>query len=310
MRSWRIWLVVFGWLSALSPGHAQMSELEQSNKALAQLSLNDKRELQTRLSLLGYFDGIAGETVGRRLFGSFQAFQAASGFPATGVLTQQDYDLITRNGMQVQTELGMAVVTHFANKLRLQIPFGVTPEKTSTARGVAYESFDKRLSIDVSYFAYREGGFDRLFKRLSTSSDGRTVRSKLLQSGMFALIGDANGRDFYVRALADDDGAFILTISWSNASFPAGRSIAIGIANSMVFDPNALPADPAIAAGNGASNSDAMGGPFEPVPNTTLSQNDVPIPDGTNGEGASPKGDLSRYLNFTVPLGESGARKQ
>jgi peptidoglycan hydrolase-like protein with peptidoglycan-binding domain len=258
MRRYLQFIVLVATLLAAPSSHAQDYASAAQNFPLE--SGDDIRDLQVRLSLLGYFDGIADEGFSKRLFAAIQTFQIDRGQMPTGMLADEDLQQINLESNALLQRLGFAKVSHFAGRFSVRLPTALLPRKLPTRRGVAYESDDKLLSVDVSIFKRDEISFKDLFLRLTSQSGVRVVDSKILLDTLFAVIGHSNGRHFYSRYMFTYLGHVGITISWDDDRLPGGKAIALAIANSMVLGTTPQPqlADTPTEAG--------VGGPFVPLP--------------------------------------------
>lgn len=98
---------------------------DSARRAESQLSLNERREVQTALAWLGLYDGMIDGAFGPGTRAALSAWQRANGEPETGALSPESrMALLTRHREQWD-DLGMTDVTEGPSGIRITLPLGL-----------------------------------------------------------------------------------------------------------------------------------------------------------------------------------------
>jgi serine protease Do len=198
-------------LVALScPGQADNYRVAQTN--FNRLPIQQRYEMQALLGVAGYWPAVASDQFSHRLFEAVGQFQAANGFPASGILTSDQMDRIRQIADPILVYWQLSMVRHPIAGLPLWVPFGVGFNQIPTRSGVDFESPNKLASISFNFFP--NGNLGSTYARLLNVAGLRPSYNKL-KDNFFAIVMEGGGRTAYSRYQAIRSGIIGFTLSWT-----------------------------------------------------------------------------------------------
>lgn len=228
--------VAFVALALVTPrAEARSFQYVVAARGFSALSLGNRALLQVLMTAAGYFNGVPVPSFTRRLFKGTKRFQAENGYPATGVLTRDEFDRLFRIATRKFDEWGFQKVAHPTRGHPIWIPLGLGLVATRNPDGIIWT--DPRRRISISYTTVPNVGIDANFLALSdeVASAGATVHYKVIKHDWFVIsYTRPNGVDGYMRYHQDGQNVTGFTLEWDNAKgIVNGERIAIIMSGSL-----------------------------------------------------------------------------
>jgi serine protease Do len=176
------------------------------------LPLDQRYELQVLLGVAGYWPAVANDQFSHRLFDAIGQFQAANGFPSSGILTIDQIDRMRQIADPILAYWQLKPVRHPIAGLPLWVPMGVGFNQIETRSGLDFETANKIASISFNFFP--NGDLRATHSRLLNGTGFQPVYSKL-RDNFFAIETEGRGLNVYSRYQAIAGGIIGFTLSWT-----------------------------------------------------------------------------------------------
>lgn len=193
-------------------GIASSGDFSSARTTFEGLSGSQKREVQTLLSVAGYWPAVATPGFSRRLFEATRKFQSENDRPVTGALAPGDIEELRKLASPLLTQWDLAPVTQPATGIRLWVPAGLLGSPKTIEYGLTLSSPSSDISIAYWYFpnialesSYRAS--------LNVASKGH-VYYKVLRSDFFAISYDEGPASFYTRFHRFGSGVTGFLLMW------------------------------------------------------------------------------------------------
>ena len=164
-------------------GTVSSGDFSSARATFDRLDESQKREVQTLLSVAGYWPAVATPGFSRRLFDATRKFQSEDGRPVTGALAPGDIEELRRLASPLLAQWDLAPVTQPATGIRLWVPAGLLGAPKTIEYGLTLSSPSSDISIAYWYFPNiaLEGSYRA---SLNVASKGH-VYYKVLRSDFF-----------------------------------------------------------------------------------------------------------------------------
>lgn len=232
---------------------------ETERQALASeaaLSRDEKIQLQAGLQWYGFYDGKLDGSIGRGTRASMAAWQAALGYPATGVLTTLQRATLLANYQAEETAFGFAPFIEVEAGVELSLPAAL----------LAFDHYDPPFA----YFNAKDGSDLRLLV-ISEPGDASTLAGlydllqtleavpasgeRALQEGSFTLSGQSADKAAFATARASKGAIKGYMLLWTPAQDEAAQRI-LSVLNTsfrstgdQVLDPGLVPLHDTLRSG-------------------------------------------------------------
>jgi serine protease Do len=174
--------------------------------------IDQRYEMQALLGVAGYWPAVANDQFNHRLFEAIGQFQAANGFPASGILTSDQIDRMRQIADPILAYWQLKPVRHPIAGLPLWVPFGVGFDQIQTRSGLDFETANKIAAISFNFFP--NGDLRATHSRLSNVAGFRPVYNKI-KDNFFAISTEGGGLNAYSRYQAIQGGIIGFTLSWT-----------------------------------------------------------------------------------------------
>lgn len=193
-----------------TPAEAQASE--------AELSLDEKKELQIALQWAGFYQSTIDGLFGRGTRNSMGLWQAANNFEVTGVLTTTQRSELLRQYNAVLEGMDMALVRDDAAGIEIEMPTGVVEFAAYAAPFARYEaSGEVEAQVILISQPGNQDRFFGLYEILQTLEVIPAEGPRERRSSSFEIEGSNARVHTYVSATLDDDEIKGFVLVW-----PAG----------------------------------------------------------------------------------------
>jgi SAM-dependent methyltransferase len=112
--------------------------------------IDQRYEMQALLGVAGYWPAVANDQFNHRLFEAIGQFQAANGFPASGILTSDQIDRMRQIANPILSYWQLKLVRHPITGLPLWVPLGVGFNQIRTRSGLDFETANKIAAISLT----------------------------------------------------------------------------------------------------------------------------------------------------------------
>ena len=156
--------------------------LEQARLTESQLSMPEKKNLQTALKSEGYYTSVIDGLFGQGTRSSMQAWQEDNGFDATGVLTSQQRQELLAQYNAVLEDLGLRLMTDLEAGISLKMPMGL----------VEFE----RYAPPLAHFKAKDDSAAAIYL-ISQAGDSKALRAIYKALGSTEIIPENGPRRLY-----------------------------------------------------------------------------------------------------------------
>ncbi|MGB2504174.1 MAG: peptidoglycan-binding protein, partial [Paracoccaceae bacterium] len=156
--------------------------LEQARLTESQLSMPEKKNLQTALKSEGYYTSVIDGLFGQGTRSSMQAWQEDNGFEATGVLTSQQRQELLAQYNAVLEDLDLRLMTDLEAGISLKMPMGL----------VEFE----RYAPPLAHFKAKDDSAAAIYL-ISQAGDSKALRAIYKALGSTEIIPENGPRRLY-----------------------------------------------------------------------------------------------------------------
>lgn len=169
------------------------ADVGEARAAFKALPLQERLDIQSLLTVTGYWPVVANDAFGPKLMGAIQAFQSDAGFPATGILTAEQGRALREMASPLLRMWGLAPVRHPSASATLWVPKGLNLSMERDGGDLEFEAASETLFITFVSAAHAE--LEPAF---------RAVKGDLLKQQTLKLEYEVLKDDFFVVATAGD----------------------------------------------------------------------------------------------------------
>jgi hypothetical protein len=156
--------------------------LEQARLTESQLSMPEKKNLQTALKSEGYYTSLIDGLFGQGTRSSMQAWQEDNGFEATGVLTSQQRQELLAQYNAVLEDLDLRLMTDLEAGISLKMPMGLVEFK--------------RYAPPLAHFKAKDDSAAAIYL-ISQAGDSKALRAIYKALGSTKIIPENGPRRLY-----------------------------------------------------------------------------------------------------------------
>lgn len=190
----------------------------------------ERLSIQADLAWLGHFDGLSAEEIGARTLDAIKAFQRRNGGKETGVLSDQERDLLADAARSREATVGWRLIDDSATGARIGVPEKLVPRAGTTRIGSRWSSALGQVQIES--FSLHDASLPALFEQEKTTSR-RRVDYSALEPDSFIIIGEQLLKKFVVRAQSNGSEVRGVTIRYDQATEGTMAAVAIAIADTF-----------------------------------------------------------------------------
>ena len=198
-------------------------------------SEKDRILLQVDLILSGQYNGLADGVFGKNTYSALTGFQAAEGYPATGVLSARQRDLLTSVARNFYQRVGFNQVDDDPTGISLFIPSELVAPAGFGKRGSKWESRRGHFEIETVLVPASEMSFFDVYSKLIRETRSRKVTYSTVQSDFFVVSGRNGKKNFYAKLHAGPYDTRGFSISWDSSVDHVGKITATFMASMMSF---------------------------------------------------------------------------
>lgn len=200
----KVWLVLVA-LVLIASTSPVSADFDQSRAWFDKLTIDQRSDLQGNLILLAHYGGIVDGAFGNNTYSAITAWQRSIGALATGVLTDDDQQLVGQMASEVMSDLGIGLVEDTIGHLAIMLPMSLLVEKQQVPNGTLYQDPTGEFSAEVFWRSSSEGTLSQFYHEASTPTVGRSVTYSALGNTFYVVTGSDNGRFYYELVHADGE---------------------------------------------------------------------------------------------------------
>ncbi|WP_055048759.1 peptidoglycan-binding protein [Devosia sp. A16] len=221
-----LWLLLL-WMPALA-AHASFDD---SKLWFERLSDDERSATQTDLILLGHYQYLVDGQFGRGTFDAIAAFQKSQGRAPTGVLTDFERRSLRDLARQVDSKLGIELVSDTPAHVAMMIPLRLLSIQNPTDAGTSYVSEDGEFSLETMHVSLADQSFETLFDAMTSPDPERTVTYRSFGAGRFVVSGQIGDYSFYTMFVSAAGEAVGYSLAWGDTYKNEGAIASVYIAS-------------------------------------------------------------------------------
>ena len=221
-----LWLLLL-WASTAA-AHASFDD---SKAWFDRLSDAERTTTQTDLILLGHYQYLVDGQFGRGTFDAIAAFQKSQGRAGTGVLTDFERRALRDLAGQVDSKLGIELVSDTPAHVAMMIPLRLLSIRNPTDAGTSYVSEDGEFSLETMHVSLADQSFEALFDVMTSPDPERTVTYRSFGAGRFVVSGQIGDYSFYTMFVSAAGEAVGYSLAWGKNYAHEGAVTSVYIAS-------------------------------------------------------------------------------
>jgi peptidoglycan hydrolase-like protein with peptidoglycan-binding domain len=233
-----IWLLLL-W----APSFAAHASFDDSRGWFERLSDEERSSTQTDLILLGHYQYLVDGQFGRGTFDAIAAFQKSQGRATTGVLTDFERRSLRDMAGQVDSKLGIELVSDTPAHVAMMIPLRLLSIRNPTDTGTSYVSEDGEFSLETMHVSLTDQSFETLFDVMTSPDPERTVTYRSFGAGRFVVSGQIGDYSFYTMFVSAAGEAVGYSLAWGKGYENEGAITSVYIASHFTPLGNLPPPD-------------------------------------------------------------------
>ncbi|HEV2517681.1 MAG TPA: peptidoglycan-binding protein [Devosia sp.] len=233
-----LWLLLL-WASTA----AAYASFDDSKLWFERLSDDERSATQTDLILLGHYPYLVDGQFGRGTFDAIAAFQKSQGRATTGVLTDFERRSLRDLAGQVDTRLGIELVSDNPAHVAMMIPLRLLSIRNPTDTGTSYVSEDGEFSLETMHVSLADQSFEALFDVMTSPDPERTVTYRSFGAGRFVVSGQIGDYSFYTMFVSASTEAVGYSLAWGQDYAHEGAVSSVYIASHFTPLGNLRPPD-------------------------------------------------------------------
>ncbi|WP_162003405.1 serine protease [Microvirga tunisiensis] len=173
--------------------------------------------LQVYLTAAGYWPAVPNQDFSMRLFEAMSQFQSDHGMPRTGILNEQQLDMLIQAAEPILRTWGMGEITHPTRRVSIWAPLGLGLVQKRVKDGVEYTDPQKRVFLGFKYL--ENVGLKEVHDYLlqQAIADGSVVQYEVLRKDFFVVSVYKDGLTRYMRYHRDGNGLLGFVFGWNDA---------------------------------------------------------------------------------------------
>ena len=217
-------LVAFVLCGATNPP----SNVEEARAAFKTLPLQDRLDVQSLLTVNGYWSAVANDAFGPKLMASIEAFQSDNGVAPTGILTPAQRQLLREKASPLLRKWGLSPVRHPTVSATLWVPMGLDLSTKRDGGDLEFEAGSDALTVRFMSFSAGDLGLAfRVLKRLMLKSQNTRIEYEVLKDDFFVISSGGIGVSGYTRFQRLGSSIVGFSMFWASDSPVHGERLAV-----------------------------------------------------------------------------------
>jgi hypothetical protein len=179
------------------------------------LTPEERRLLQSDLTLLGYYQGFVDGTFGSGTAAAISAYQQGMGFEVGSSLSKPELAGLRADAKTAFDQFRFSPIADDRGRSALALPKALLVESKATARGTMYSDHALDIQLETIAKPSRNETLAGLFKVLSAPGPKRSIAYASMQTTRFVVSGVDNEREFYLLFISAGDFNVGYSLSWN-----------------------------------------------------------------------------------------------
>lgn len=173
--------------------------------------------LQVYLTAAGYWPAVPNQDFGMRLFEAMAQFQSDHGQPRTGMLNNQQVDLLIKAAEPILRAWGMREIVHPTRRVSIWAPLGLSLVQKRVKDGLEYTDPQDRVFMAFKYL--ENVGVKEVHDYLlqQAMAEGSAIHYEVLRKDFFVVTVFKDGMTRYMRYHQDGKGLIGFVFGWNDA---------------------------------------------------------------------------------------------
>lgn len=193
--------------------------VEEARAAFKALPLQERLDIQSLLTVNGYWSAVANDTFGAKLMEAIQSFQSDNGFAETGILPPDQRQVLREKASPLLREWGLAPVRHPSVPATLWVPKGLDLSTKKDDGDLEFEA--KSEALLINFISVTDADPDAAYKIVRADLlKGRTMRIEyeVLKRDFFVISASGDGVSAYTRFQQQGSGIVGFMMFWGSDS--------------------------------------------------------------------------------------------
>lgn len=198
------------------------------------LDIDSRLFFQLMLTASGHWDAVPNMSYSNRLHRAIQDFQTNIGQRATGFLTDEQFDQLSRIATPVIDAWGFQSIRHPVRGTLLWVPVGIGLYAERIANGILIQEENNRFRLKYEFFreTVLNDKYNSIFTEMQRSGD--RILFHVIRSDFFVIAAHQGRYHRYVRYHRDGSGLIGFDMNWSTEAAPIyGKRLASVISGSL-----------------------------------------------------------------------------
>lgn len=207
-------------------------KVEAARAAFKALPLQERLDIQSLLTVNGYWSAVANDSFGPKLMNAIQEFQGSNGFEPTGILTPEQRSALREKASPLLRKWNLAPVRHPSAPATLWVPKGLNLSTERSRRGLEFEA--EADALMMSFLSFSDGDLEAAFRVVKADvlkNPSMRLEYEVLKDDFFVISSGGGGVSTYTRFQTLGDGIVGFVVSWGTDSPVRGERLVVLISD-------------------------------------------------------------------------------
>ncbi len=210
-----------------------LADYGQSKDWFYSLDRGQRIRIQHLLVFTGDYRTVVDGDFGQNTYNALTSFQKHRDYPQTGVLSNDQMQILLRDGLDLANRVGFKYLNDAAAGISLGVPVKLFDPPSPAERGTRWRAFDGSIELETLMVPAEETGYQDLFKRLAKQRSGRVIDYKVQRNDFFVISGEQDGRSFFLRIMKTPVDSRGFSLSWETKHTVFMDRVAVAMSNSL-----------------------------------------------------------------------------
>ena len=206
--------------------------VEEARAAFKALPLQERLDIQSLLTVNGYWSTVANDAFGPKLMEAIQSFQSDNGFDETGILAPDQRQVLREKASPLLRKWGLAPVRHPSVPATLWVPKGLDLSTKKDDGDLEFEA--KSDVLLINFISATDADPDAAYKIVRADLlKGRTmdIEYEVSKRDFFVISASGEGVSAYTRFQKQGDGIVGFMMFWGTDSSLKGERLVVLISD-------------------------------------------------------------------------------
>ncbi|WP_422378083.1 trypsin-like peptidase domain-containing protein [Roseibium sp.] len=227
--------VVFAVLVLLVSAGASLADYDRSKAWFNELTYQERIRTQFLLVFTGDYETIVDGAFGPQTYKALKNFQKHREFGSDGVLDAAQTLTLQRDGLDLVKRVGFETRNEALTGITFGIPSKLFEASSKSERGHRWQAYDHSIELETLRIAKGDTSYKELYQRLTSSTNGRSLKTRLFRNDYFVVSGQQDGRDFFVRIMKTPEDSRGFSLFWDKKHAVFMKRVAVAMSNSLRY---------------------------------------------------------------------------